>query len=83
MTTKILSSVIIIQTYFPAADILQTSDELSHALDRYEVLVRTMQQPLPPSQPQRASLDLLDLGPIVQPQPSPRSNLDDQLLLGL
>ncbi|XP_046437414.1 ADP-ribosylation factor-binding protein GGA1-like isoform X2 [Daphnia pulex] len=65
------------------ADILQTSDELSHALDRYEVLVRTMQQPIPPSQPQRASLDLLDLGPMVQPQPSPRSTLDDQLLLGL
>ena len=66
------------------ADILRTSDELSQVLERYEVLVRTMRTPLPPSQPQGASLDLLDLGPIMQPQqPSPRSALDDQLLLGL
>ncbi len=64
------------------AEILRTSDELSQVLERYEVLVRTMRSPLPPSQAQGAGLsDLLDLGPIV-PQPSPRSALDDHLLLG-
>lgn len=65
------------------ADILQTSDELSHVLERYEVLLRKTEQPIPQALPQRASLDLLDLGPVVQPQLSPRSTLDDQLLLGL
>lgn len=68
--------------FFFTADILQTSDELSHALERYKILVRKNEQPIQPSQPQRASLDLLDLGPIVQPQLSSRCTLDDQLLLG-
>lgn len=69
--------------HFRTADILQTSDELSHVLERYEVLLRKTEQPIPQALPQRASLDLLDLGPVVQPQLSPRSTLDDQLLLGL
>lgn len=68
--------------FIKIAEILTTSDQLSHVLDRYEVLVRTMREPIPVSQPQGAALDLLDLGPIVQPQLSPRSALDDQLLLG-
>ncbi|XP_057368753.1 ADP-ribosylation factor-binding protein GGA1-like [Daphnia carinata] len=65
------------------ADILQASDELSHVLERYEVLLRKTEQPISQALPQRASLDLLDLGPVVQPQLSPLSTLDDQLLLGL
>ena len=67
---------------FNPADILRTSDELSHVLDRYETWERNAsRQPAPSSQLQGAALDLLDLGPsISQPQVSPNSALDDQLL---
>lgn len=41
-----------------------------------------MKQPNRTPQLTGAALDLLDLGPIVQPTLSPRSTLDDQLLLG-
>lgn len=64
------------------ADILQTSDELSHVLERFENWERRSSRlPAPAPQIQGAALDLLDLGPVVsQPQMSPHSAMDDQLL---
>lgn len=65
-----------------SAEILHTSDELGHILERYETFMEKMKQTNMAPKLQGAALDLLDLGPILPSQPSPRSALDDHLLLG-
>jgi len=71
-------------------DILRTSDDLSHVLERYEALARSIRPPklsatASSTQHQSAALDLLDLGPITSQSSSlPLNALDEQLLsLGL
>ena len=62
------------------ADILRTNDELTAIIERYEALARNVRPPAPSTQLRGAALDLLDLGPALEPIASPRSVLDDQLL---
>jgi len=66
-------------------DILRTSDDLSHVLERYEVLARSTRLSKSLAAASSPSLDLLDLGPIVsQSSASSMNALDEQLLsLGL
>lgn len=66
----------------PIGEILQTSDELSQVLERYEKF-RKISKPLSQVSAQQiggAALDLLSLDPIVQTQATSFSVLDDQLL---
>ena len=64
-----------------SVDILRTSDDLSHVLERYEVLARSTRLSKSLAAASSPSLDLLDLGPIVsQSSASSMNALDEQLL---
>lgn len=64
-----------------AADILRTSDELSHVLERYEAFAQNPRLRTPSHQVSGAAADLLSLGPVVPSSLAPPcSVLDDQLI---
>ncbi len=74
------SKLLLLKISYVLADILRTNDELTAVIDRYEALARNVRPPAPSTQLRGAALDLLDLGPALEPIASPRSVLDDQLL---